>query len=97
MSAKLFLTEIIDFPWPKQRLPRAKYGTGEVSQMGHLLPVAARKSRQVITQKPPVKEQNVTAAEVPPKAAGRRLAGRGQNRPVPIAFRSHSNMAIVSR
>ena len=42
--------------------------------MGHLLPVVARKSRQVITQKPPVTEQNVRPAEVPPKAAERRLA-----------------------
>ncbi|MFT5510686.1 MAG: hypothetical protein ACI89J_003783 [Hyphomicrobiaceae bacterium] len=45
---------------------------------GHLPPVAVRRSRQLDTQKLPVLEQIVTPAEVPPKAAEHRLAGRGQ-------------------
>ena len=43
-----------------------------------LLPVLARKSRQLITQKLPVMERNVGSADVPLKAAERRQAGRGQ-------------------
>ena len=47
--------------------------------LGHKEPVVVRKTRQLGTQKPPVRERNVTPAEVPPKAAGRGQAGRGHN------------------
>jgi hypothetical protein len=45
--------------------------------LGHLLPVVVRKTRQLDTQKPPVRERNVTPAGVPPKAAGRGQAEKG--------------------
>jgi hypothetical protein len=36
--------------------------------LGHLLPVVARKSRQLSTPNQSIKERNVTPAEVPPKS-----------------------------
>ena len=49
--------------------------------LGQLLPVVGRGSRQLITQKPPILERNVTLAEVPPKAAEGRPAAVGQLQP----------------
>jgi hypothetical protein len=46
---------------------------------GHLLPVVVRKTRQLDTRKPPVMARNVTPAGVPPKAASRGQAERGQD------------------
>jgi len=64
---------------------------------GHLLPVVTRKSRQLITQKPPVTEQNVTPAEVPPKAAERRLAEEGQEEPYCEGFRMTAHRMNLTR
>ena len=68
----------------------------------HLLPVVARRSRQLNTQKPPVTEQSVTPAEVPPKAASRGQAEEGHNRSSPLCvgqgqtptFGSKKNQAL---
>ena len=51
--------------------------------VGHLPPVVAPKSRQLITQKPPVTERNVTLAEVPPYRGSslRAVALRQENEP----------------
>jgi hypothetical protein len=51
--------------------------TGTMSARGHLLPIVVRKTRQLITQKPPITERNVTPAEVPQKAAERGSAALG--------------------
>ncbi|MFT5509965.1 MAG: hypothetical protein ACI89J_003056 [Hyphomicrobiaceae bacterium] len=50
-------------------LVRCKTKYLATSEMGHKEPVVARNSRELITQKPPITERNVTLAEVTPEAA----------------------------
>ena len=47
-------------------LVRCKTKNLATAAWGHFLPIVVRRSRQLNTQKPPVTEQNVTPAEVPP-------------------------------
>jgi hypothetical protein len=51
-----------------------------MSLVGHHLPVVARQSRQLDAQKLPVSERSVYSEAIPPKAAERRQAEKGQQR-----------------
>ena len=51
------------------------------AEVGQLLPVVARRSRQLITQKLPFMGRPVGSADVPLKAAKRRQAGKGHHLP----------------
>ena len=59
------------------RASRSRVSRGYAAEADHKEPVVVRKTRQLDTQKPPVRERNVTPAEVTPRAAERQPEGMG--------------------